>query len=269
MMNIYPWGALPFHFVWLIGFGLTDMTWNVPAWSIATEWWTYLIAVPLFPLLNRGISKRTFVLPLLCSAGLWVLISHHKTHTLNITFDFGLVRCLLSFTIGICLYQLYRANHLKQILQKDVALLGAGVLTFLTLHFPNPAYLPPPAPGQFPVANPLTPPFDAISPLVFALLILCAAYNRGLGHRILNAKPLRYLGDISFSVYLMQVTIFILFMGGAGAWRKSHPTGDMDFGTKILLYGVTVLVDILVAAITFRFIEKPARGWFRRMLSTK
>lgn len=267
MASIYEWKALPFHFVWLIGFGLTGMTWNVPAWSIATEWWTYLLALPLFPHLNRGVSKRTFIVPVLCCTALFVLISRHPTRTLNITFDFGLLRCFLSFTVGMCLYQLYKVGFQQRALERDLALVGAGALTVLLLHFPNPAFTMPTSTAQMPVAHPLTPYFDAVSPLVFGFLILCAAYNRSGGHRVLNWRPLRYLGDISFSVYLMQVNAFVFFMIVAGGWRQRHPIGEMDAGTKVLVLSLTVLIDVLIAMATYRWVERPARGWLRRKLS--
>ena len=86
------------------------MGWNVPAWSIGAEWWTYLLALPLFRFLNRGVSARAFVLPVLCAGGLYALVFFHPRHVLDITFDFGLLRCVLDFVIGICVYQFYRAR---------------------------------------------------------------------------------------------------------------------------------------------------------------
>ncbi len=266
MSEIYNWSALPFHFLWLIGFGLTKMTWNVPAWSISTEWWTYLLTLPLFRYLNRGVSKRTSLVPVGCVAALWVLVSYHESKSLDITFDLGVLRCLFSFTIGICLYQFYKTETAKRLLSSDGATLAALTLTLLVLHFPRPAMFPAPPPEMFKV-HPLTPYFDVASVPIFAFLILCVAYNRGRTYQILNLRPLRYLGDISFSVYLMQGNSFTLFMILAAVWRQKHPTGDMDTLSKLLLFGFVVFVDILLAMATYKWVERPARGWIRKKLS--
>lgn len=266
MADLYAWSALPYHFFWLIGFGLTKMTWNVPAWSISTEWWTYIIALPLFRYLNRGVSKRSLIVPALCVGALWLIVSHHESRSLDLTFDLGIFRCLLSFIIGICLYQFYKAEAGKRLLSSDGALLGAVLLTLLVLHFPYPAGTIAPPPLMFRV-HPLTPYFDVASPPIFALLILCTAYNQGRGYRFLNLRPLRYLGDISFSVYLMQGNAFTVFMIAAGIWRQKHPMGDMDWGTKLLLYGSVVLFDVVLAMATYRWVERPARGWIRKKLA--
>lgn len=268
MADFYGWKALPFHFLWLIGFGLTKMSWNVPAWSISTEWWTYVLTLPLFRYLNRGVSKRTFIVPALCILALYVLVSHHESNSLDITFDFGILRCLLSFTLGICLYQFYKTGVGRSLLSSDRALLCALLLTLLILHFPYPAGTPAPPPLLFRV-HPFTPYFDVASPLVFALLALCVAYNHGKGYQFLNIRPLRYLGDISFSVYLMQGNSFTVFMIAAGSWRQKHPVGDMGWSDKLLLYSFVVLFDVVLAMATYRWVERPARGWIRRKLSAE
>jgi peptidoglycan/LPS O-acetylase OafA/YrhL len=265
MAELHEWKALPFHFFWLIGFGLTKMTWNVPAWSIATEWWTYFLALPLFRFLNRGVSKRTYIVPLLCIAGLWLLVHKHEKQSLDITFDYGVLRCFLSFTVGICLYQFYKEERGAKILGSDGAFVGVALLTLLLFHFPYPAFQIPISPTAQPTMHPLVASLDSISPLVFALLILCSALNQTRIHRLLNTKPLRFLGEISFSVYLMQMFVFLIYMMGVVGWRRQYKTGDMPFSLKWGFVLAALLVEIGIAALTYRFVEKPARGLLRRL----
>lgn len=260
--NLYAWSALPLHLLWLNGFGFTKLTWNVPDWSVAAEWWTYLLAIPLFGFMNRGVSKRTILIPVCCLLLLWAWTSHAEVQALSP----GIIHAIIGFIVGICLYQLYNGDIGKRQLSSDFALLGAVLLTLIVLHFPHPAFFPAAPPAMYRV-HPLTPYLDVASLPVFALLILCAAYNHQLGYRILNLRPLRYLGDISFSIYLMQGIGLTIFAMAANAWRGRHPVGPMGVGDKLLLCGGATLACVAVAAMTYRWVEVPARGWLRRKLS--
>lgn len=266
MNRMYSLPTLPLHALMLLSFGLTPMGWNIPAWSIGAEWWTYLLTLPLFRQLNRGITAATLIVPALCATGLGLLVYKHPRQALDITFDFGLLRCLFDYTIGICAYQFYRDSRTARACATDRALVIATLLTAAVLHFAAPGDVPP-GPFSFqPVSDPLTPLMDGLSPLAFAALIVCAACNRGRGERLLNARPLTYLGDISYSVYIMQGPGLTIFFMSTGIWRQQHPNGEL--GTPLLLgiAAVIVLVDLLIAAATYRWVETPSRRWLRRKL---
>ncbi|MFZ4507357.1 MAG: acyltransferase family protein [Fimbriimonas sp.] len=282
------YATLPYHFFMLLGFGLTPLGWNFPSWSISTEWWTYLLALPLFRFLNRGVSALTYIAIGVCVAGLYLLMHFSPGKILDITQDFGLVRCILDFVVGICAYQFYRFPSAGTKLKGDGTLLGATLAMVLLLHFGastppkiDPAAMtPPPAksapasdtkskekspPPSFPMPtpSPIAIYLDAVSPVVFGALIVCAANNRGLGYKFLNLKPMIYLGDISYSVYLMQSIAFNgLFIVGA-IYRKAHPTGRMEPLWMLSLIGGILGITILLASLTYRFVEIPARAWLR------
>ena len=95
-------------------------------------------------------------------------------------------------------------------------------------------------------------------------MILSASLNVNRARRLLNARPLQYLGDISYSIYMMQGTALTIFFVGCGAWRQSIRLVSMDSLTKIAIVGTTVIADLLLAAATYRWIEIPARVWLRR-----
>lgn len=66
-------------------------------------------------------------------------------------------------------------------------------------------------------------------PAGFALLILCAALNSGVPAQVLNSRPLRFLGDISYSIYLLQM--FWLFLWNAWidlSWKAANPPADAE-----------------------------------------
>lgn len=92
--------------------------------------------------------------------------------------------------------------------------------------------------------------------LVPALLVIFAYFLRsdsGLVGRLLSARPLVFLGEISFGVYLMQIfTISLYKLPGHGAgWMGG-------------LYGCFAMT-IVLAAVAHLIVEKPARRWILTM----
>lgn len=88
--------------------------------------------------------------------------------------------------------------------------------------------------------------------LVPALLVTFAYFLRpesGLAGRLLSARPMVFLGEISFGIYLMQVfTISLYKLPGHGAgWMGG-------------MYGCLVMTIVLAAA-AHLLVEKPARRW--------
>ncbi len=273
--QMYSWNTLPFHLLLLLSFGLVPLGWSIPAWSIGAEWWTYLLALPFLRYLHRGVSIRTFVAPLLCVSGLAVLLYFHPRHILDITSDFGLLRCFLDFVVGICVYQIYRYlfdrdQWKRRFIGSDGGFVVAALLTVALLHFAAPQDAVVEEHGfATPIPSPLALPLDALSPLVFGVLILSAALNVARARQLLNARPLQYLGDISYSIYMMQGLTMVLFFTCCGIWRRSHPTGIMDHPTQLMIVGITVAVDLLLAAITYRWFEIPSRNWLKRKFTSE
>lgn len=259
---------LPYHLLWLSGIGIVGLGWNFPSWSIATEWWTYILTVPLYRFLNRGVSKRTYGVLGLCLLTIGAVAWRHTPRSLDITFDFGLVRCLAEFVMGICCYQFYRDAVGQRWLRRDRAFLLVAILALLCFHFPTPPYVGTVMMEGFPVPvpHPATLLLDLSSLLVFMGIILCAAQNRRRVQGVLNTKPMRYLGELSFSIYLMQASTFTFFYIMVGYWRESNPTGEMALGLRLGFMVTTLVLTVLCSMLTYHGVEKPARTLLRRLL---
>lgn len=245
----FDWAALPVYLLMGQSMGVyPGLAWNVPSWSIAAEWWTYLIAIFLFPVLNVGKNWRTWLAMGVSVFGLWLLITLHEKHTLDITYDFGILRCLFSFVIGMGLYQLYKAGTCEGLLDSTTGFLMGVVLVLLALHSP-------------------------ISDLwilpAFSLLILSTAYNKGKVQDFLNTRPLQYLGNISYSVYMMQALWLFMFWALFGAYKTQNNIQDIAMGMKLVwLFGI-LLLNILSAALTYHFIEIPSREKLRKAMAQR
>ena len=238
-------------------------SWNHAAWSISTEWWMYM----LFPFLVqpflslKPIGRMAVVLG--CFVGyvvitLWLFQAVTVTpalafmfgngpapanNTINVAFQFGIVRCMCGFVLGMMMYQGYRDGWGKTWLGNGYALLVLTLALGLCLHFAIP---------------------DVFTLCVLPLIVLSAAYGSQQMDRVFGTAPLQRLGDWSFSIYLVhQPLLFIIGSIQAYQTLGKPATGgpptkpDMLTGWSMCLG--FILLSLLVASLTYRFVELPAR----------
>jgi len=175
---------LGLNFAMLQTTALADrLSWNGPAWSIGAEWVVYLV----FPLLAVTLMRRgwrRFLVPLAVAAAGLVLISQGG-RDLDVTYDFGLLRCLFEFLGGVMLYRLFTTGRMT-VLRRDWVPLVILALLLGAMHLGLP---------------------DLLAPLLMAVLILALAANTGRVGRALSWRPFTWLGQISYSVYLSHMLV--------------------------------------------------------------
>jgi peptidoglycan/LPS O-acetylase OafA/YrhL len=251
--------AIPTHLLLLHSFGIHQIfTWNVPSWSISAEWWAYMVFPLLVVLLNRHrLATRTGMILFAAIAYLAIVYWLPRTNlfapdapapqNLDVTYNYGFLRGLAGFLVGMIIYELYTQEHLRKFFGRDVtALLIAGV-TALLLHLGvnDLFYIP-----------------------LFAGLVLCLASNSGRVKNIFNNRPLQFLGDISYSVYLVHglllfwVGVPILVMAGYSYQGPGSLT--VPLGAGILCCLLYLLISVGLSTLTYYAIEKPCRKWINR-----
>ncbi len=249
-----PREILPNVFL-LQAFGVCHIyNWNIPSWSISAEWGAYL----LFPFLAVWISRQRRLAPILLAIGVvaaWVCIEYALPrknplnpaipvpHNLNTTFDYGWLRGVAGFSAGMVMYQLYRMSGVDRVIGRDAASVLILLLLVAGLHF---------------AIN------DALVVVLFAALVLNFALNNGVLHRVCNNRVLQYLGDISYSIYLMQIFLQEPFEHGArlpGVNGNARGKFNIDFwpGLGYCLVYLALLVGI--ATVTYYVVERPCRKW--------
>lgn len=99
---------------------------------------------------------------------------------------------------------------------------------------------------------------------VAAALIIVLVINNVKLQRILSAKPLRFLGKISYSIYLTHwFVIGNLLMGNFDMYFKLFGS---EFKTLVGFIIITSVVTIILATLLYEFVEVPAINAGRRLI---
>lgn len=236
--------TLPGSLLLLNAAGLYDtITWNGPSWSISAEWIVGFAFPLLVPMVARLRPTGLLLLYVATLAG-FALLSAGPQHDLDLTSDWGVPRCFLGFVGGMALYRVWQ-DGAPRWMATDAAALATAAGIILAMHLNMR--------GVF------------IVPL-FGLLILCLAQNTARVGRALGTRPMIFLGEISYAVYLAQILLLDSVHLG---WRLA--TGDEieDAGFSALqslgVIGLMVAVLLPLSILLHRRFEVPARGWLRRI----
>jgi peptidoglycan/LPS O-acetylase OafA/YrhL len=236
--------ALPGSLLLLNAAGLYDtITWNGPSWSISAEWIVGLAFPLLVPVVARLRPTGLLLLYVATLAG-FALLSAGPQHDLDLTSDWGVPRCFLGFTGGMVLYRVWQDGAPRWMATDAAALATAGGIV-LAMHLNMR--------GIF------------VMPL-FGLLILCLAQNTARVGRALGTRPMIFLGEISYAVYLAQILLLDSVHLG---WRLAtgHEIEDAGFSAVQSLGVIALMVAALLplSILLHRRVEVPARGWLRRI----
>jgi peptidoglycan/LPS O-acetylase OafA/YrhL len=243
-------------------------TWVHASWSISTEWWMYMIfpflAAPFFRLSTLG----QWVVALLCWGGYfaimyWILPIVKVPETIpfvkidpakmsiNVSYQYGFLRCLLGFVWGMVAYRTYTEDRGKALLGNDWVLLLLTIGMFLSFHWGLP---------------------DAVSVAFFPFILLSASFGSTGANRFFNWRPLQKLGDWSFSIYLVHqplilvlFSLALVFAPPAAAEAGPPPKPDMLAGWTICM--VVVALTLAISALVYRFWEVPMRRRINKMMA--
>jgi peptidoglycan/LPS O-acetylase OafA/YrhL len=249
-----PRDILPNVFL-LQSFGVCKIyNWNIPSWSISAEWGAYL----LFPMLAWWIGRRPKAAPVVLAIGVvaaWCCIEYvlprknplnpaiPVPHNLNTTFDYGWLRGVAGFSAGLVIYQLYRWRGAARAMGSDWVSGLAILLVAAGLHF---------------AIN------DALIVVFFSALVLNFGLNQGRVHRMCNNRILQYLGDISYSIYLMQIFLQEPFSHGfrlPGVTGNARGKFTIDFWPGLGYCAIYLLLLVAIASATYYLVERPCRKW--------
>lgn len=254
-------GSLLMNIALLQVFGIYDhLTWNVPSWSIAAEFWVYIIAAGIFIHARRATVLVLAILALCC---LLLMVGWGRPY-LNLAHDSSVVRCLYGFCLGSLTFSALRGHGVDA---SNRATWTAAEVGFVVVAIAA-------------VSLAQGPATFAVPPL-FAAGVFIFAHQGGLVSKALNWRFPVWLGSISYSIYMthtfiigrvLDVTVILdsLLQGGLGgkvvvnAMGARVLTGSEGFVTAILL--ITLCLIVAISFATYRWIEQPCNKWVRQRL---
>lgn len=240
-----------------LGFANT-LSWNAPSWSISAEFYTYILfGVALLCARSRQ-SIRVFYLissVLVVAAGLLVIFGMHKT-TLEFHYDFGILRCVIGFFLGALAFgavSYLRSIRIPQALQ-----------TLLQAFFVASAFIVVCAVEWNPVVSFTAPPIFA------AMFVSLMLFPQRAIPRLLSARPLVWLGQRSYSIYMIQAFVIVIALNfldvlGPGRIGKIDAALSGQVSSAVLL--ILLVAVLLCADFTYRWIEGPGSLFFLKSLS--
>jgi peptidoglycan/LPS O-acetylase OafA/YrhL len=242
--------ALGAHLLLVHGLGAADTRlWNVPSWTISTEFFAYLaFALAVAALRGRIVSLLAAILLL------FPLAIYLVKGDMTVTHGYGMLRCLYGFAAGVAAWRLFPRLRGGVLGGTRAELLAfAAVVAFVS------------AAGSGRWSGPLS----IGAPFLFAAVVLVFASQRGAASRLLGGKPFLFLGTVSYSIYMVHYFIAYrvldaVLLGRSLGLPASGSLGTSKWAGDLLLLAYLVIV-VGVSAATYRLIEAPARERFRRM----
>ncbi len=260
-------GAIATNLLLIQSLGVHDReTWNFPSWSLSVEFATYVLFAAFC--LLRPVPRRVLTLgAIAASAAVLALVAPYGMRS---TFDYGIFRCLLGFLAGtLCHDVAARWRRLVSPLPTLVEGLTVGLLVgWLILSAGTTAAL--------------------AAPLVFGVLIIVFAAERGAISRLLLTRPAQVLAEWSFAIYMTHALVLTFGLAAAHALDKvaggrlfvsvvnplvGHP-GAHPLITLLHLPGTAALCGVAIpylAAVmaasygAHRIVEVPGRAAFARV----
>jgi peptidoglycan/LPS O-acetylase OafA/YrhL len=245
--NIASLEALPANLLMVHAWGFAPVAgWNHPSWSISAEWFAYL-SFPLFAwaalkLQHRPITALVGAIALLTAlyVGFQAMAGFPLTQA---TINWGALRIVPCFAFGCALHLFWRERPAQN---RTAAVAGAALSTVfvaLAASFEAP---------------------DALIVTGLGFVILFLARCAQAGSNLMGSAPLVYLGEISYSVYMVCVPWKIVFVNLAA---KVLQTPDEHLPLWVWLVFLGGVVPL--AAVSYHLIEKPARRWMKLLAEAR
>jgi peptidoglycan/LPS O-acetylase OafA/YrhL len=236
--SLTNWRDLPAHLTLTHAWGLAGSSaFNHPSWSISAEWAAYL-GFPAFAFVAWRLRDRP-VLATVLAAGfalaLYAAFEPLAGYSLTeATFRWGALRIVPCFALGCALYLIHRRGGVP--FAGPVALVsGVAVLVSASLGL-----------------------WDAITVLAAGGLILGLGSLENSRAGVLGSKFGVYLGEISYSIYMVCAPVLLLTTNVA-----ARLTGADDKRFHILVWLGLVAAIPVAAMVTYHLVERPARKALR------
>ncbi|CAI1131472.1 acyltransferase family protein [Serratia quinivorans] len=224
---------------------VSNWSWNDPSWSISAEFWVSVFLVPWC--IRRVKTNQLLFIALMCYTVLYtsfgsLMVAHEMMYGIVTS---GFVRCIAGVTLGIAVCRMVQGmgqtglNHMQKSIIGCLDMILFAAVVYLVYQ-------------KTPIGKLSFLPIPLVALLMLSLATLNSWFNKIIGSRI----PV-WLGDISYSVYLIHTPI-ILVMGSVLA-----PL-NLPFAVKFTVF---LTLTLVLSHLTHRFFEKPCYEWLKKRFS--
>lgn len=224
-----------------------QLTFNIPAWSISAEFYTYLV----FALILLA-TRRLMATAALVAGASFLFLAHVSLDGLYVMADYGFIRCLLGFFLGVLGCGAYRRMPRLDTAAaaRSACLAIAAIFAVIVLLSWKPS-----------------PAFDFAVPPLAAVVVVSLALAGGTPlARFLSMRPLAWLGTISYSIYMSHWAVLLVITN-----LLQHLAIDATrlFGNGAVadtaLTAICLAPVLALSHLTYRYVETPFRDWSRRV----
>jgi len=222
---------------------------NVPSWSISAEFLAYLLFPLYVALFARLRSRRALVAAIVVAMGLcWFLLAVVLEWPVNTPGAPANIRVVCEFAVGVALFRLWQGGQMAHLPWTAIVAASVSAIALIVA---------------------LTPPrhdLDYAIVLLMAPLILGLASGAGIFSRMLASRPMVYLGEISYSVYLVHALMILLVENAVIRFAApEHFTEAARWAFSLS----AIALSVLGGALLFHVVEKPARHWLRQRIDRR
>jgi peptidoglycan/LPS O-acetylase OafA/YrhL len=199
---------------------------NMPAWSISAEWFAYILFPALCIFLHRKMwAAASYIVLGLAFAAIGAVLNYSPIHVLS------------GFLIGMATYK-----FLPKIRSITVRPLTGFCVAFAVVFW----------------AKGSSPPVE-IGLLLFAILIATLTEPRDFLSRVLSLRVIVYLGEISYSLYMVHWVVRVIVRNGL------QILGVLNSLPSALVVSAYVLGTLIAAVASYHFVELPGRALLRKV----
>lgn len=221
----------------------TPLSLNVPSWSISAEWFVYLLfpfIAALFRRQMRGLASHlvSVLAMLVLTYAVYAWLGAGSLGSMEA--GMPLIRVVFEFTLGALAGSLYIYHAVFLLQWRTVMAIAITALAAVTAVIDTPNY--------------------ATVPALFFLSVIYLVTDKGRLAKILSQRCLVYLGEISYSTYLVHYFVYDVFKAG---WvHHGKPV-------SVVALLLSFLVVLLISMLMYRFVEMPAQAYLRSGFGSK
>lgn len=255
----------------LQGLGVNPQNWlNFASWSISAEFAAYVIFAAVVS--RIGPTIWPWLLPIMAGP---IVLATISPDGMNATYDYGLVRCLYGFALGVVSFDLRERFAVLRARLTPSAETLLETASFLLVI------------GYVWVAG-RSVALQVASPVVFTLVVLVFAREAGAVSRGLTMPFMLVIGMLTYSIYMLHplvraVVRAILMVVERLAHTDLFVSYALSSGhepTKVVsihgslwlgdaLQVAMLLLTVLLSVATYRLVEEPGRNWVRRLVDRR